>query len=299
MTEPQLGRLLEEALAGGVSITPLPEASQGPRRIRSLAEIVTPCKHLIWFGLGTADPSGRPWPAADLAQLKAAGIGLDDGSRAVTALRSAEARGFALVEESFLAVLLPQDLTQRWHPIWLAIRNAFENRDDPVVLEEAIVQGNADAIPPFALRTAPHRIQRPPKRRPLWTVPGELLRDRTTVSASELQDRLACPLKWVLNYQARIRPSSIAELPSSFQLKGTFCHNVFERVFGSGGALPSVDDAADRVGRIFDERLPLDAAPLAQPGQVTERRKLRAELINAVRVLVWRFEIRRLPHCWN
>ena len=286
ITEPQLSRLLEETLSSGAVVMPFMETFQGPRRVRSLAEIRAPFKRLIWLGLGTEDTTGCRWPTADREQLKSAGIDLDDGSRAVTALRSEEARGFEFVEESFMAVLLPQDLTQRWHPIWLAIRNLLETRDNPVILETVISDGNSEAIAPFTLKTAQYQIQPPPKERPLWTVPKALLRDRTTVSASELQDRLACPLKWVLNYQAKIRPSSIMELPDSFRLKGTFCHSVLERVFGRGGPLPSVDDAADQIGLIFDERLALDAAPLAQPGRASERRKLRAELISAARVLV-------------
>jgi hypothetical protein len=190
------------------------------------------------------------------------------------------------VEDSFLAVLLPQDLTQRWHPIWLAIRNLLETRDDPIVLEKAISEEDTETIAPFVLKTEVYQIQPPPKERPLWTIPKGLLRDRTTVSASELQDRLACPLKWVLNYQARISPSSIVELPDSHRLKGMFCHNVLERVFGKGGALPSIEEAGNLIGCVFDERLPLDAAPLAQPRGASERRRLRADLISAARVLV-------------
>ena len=106
------------------------------------------------------------------------------------------------------------------------------------------------------------------------------------MSASELQDRLGCPLKWVFTYQARLRPGSSAELPSDFQLKGTFCHSVLERLFGNGGELPSIGEASALAAQVFDKRLPLDAAPLAQPDQVLERHKLRMELINATRALV-------------
>jgi hypothetical protein len=190
------------------------------------------------------------------------------------------------VEESFLAVLIPKDLEQRWHPLWLAIRTVLKDCDNPPVLEDLIATNAADAIAPARFAVNEQNIQPPQKPRPIWTLPPGNLRDRTTVSATELQDRLACPLKWVLNYQAKLRPSSIADLPDTHRLKGTFCHSVLERVFGSGGPLPSVTEAADRVRQVFDERLPLDAAPLAQADRLIERQKLRDELLSATRVLV-------------
>ena len=44
--------------------------------------------------------------------------------------------------------------------------------------------------------------------------------------------------------------------------------------------------AVERVRQVFDQRLPLDAAPLAQPDGLIERQKLRDELSGATRVLV-------------
>lgn len=286
VSEPQLARLLDEALSIGIETTPCIEAEGGPMRVRSLAEIVAPCKRLIWLGLGTADAPSCRWTASQLSQLRAAGLDLDDGSRQLKALRSAEANGFASVEESFLAVLIPKDLEQRWHPLWLAIRTVLQDCDSPPVLEDLIAANDGDALAPARFSISEQNIQPPQKPRPLWTLPPGHLRDRATVSATELQDRLACPLKWVLNHQAKLRPSRIADLPDTHQLKGTFCHRVLERVFGAGGPLPSVDEAVARVGGVFEERLPLDAAPLAQADRLIERQKLRDELLSATRVLV-------------
>ena len=286
LTEPQLSRLVEEATSTGVSVAPFMKAFGGPLRVRTLAEIDAPFRRLIWLGLGTADAQAYPWPVTELEKINVAGIDLDDGSRALSALRSAEARGFSRIREALLAILLPQDLVQRWHPIWLVIRTTLEGRDTPTALDDLFAAGEENTIIPFAFGTAESVISPPPKLRPLWHVPAGMLQDRSRVSASELQDRLGCPLKWVFTYQARLRPGSIAELPSDFQLKGTFCHSVLERLFGCGGNLPSIEAATALAAQIFDERLPLDAAPLAQPDQVLERHKLRTELVNATRALV-------------
>ena len=286
VSEPQLARLLEEALSIGIETTPCIEAEGGPVRVRSLAEIVTPFKRMIWLGLGTADAPSCRWTASQLSQMRKAGLDLDDGSRLLSALRSAEARGFSSIEQSFLAVLIPRDLEKRWHPLWLAIRTVLQDRESPPALEDLIATNNGDALAPARFNISEQAIQPSHGPRPMWTIPPGLLRERTTVSATEMQDRLACPLKWVFNHQAKLHPSAIADLPDIHQLKGTFCHSVLERVFGAGGPLPSTAVALEMVRQVFDERLPLDAAPLAQADRLIERQKLRDELLGATRVLV-------------
>jgi ATP-dependent helicase/nuclease subunit B len=288
LSEPQLNRLLEEVLSSGVRVLPFKEAWRGPVRVRSLAEISSTCRRLIWLGVGSGEGFACRWLKSELDELKRVGIDLDDGSRALSAIRSAEARGLARVQDSLLAVFLPRDSELRWHPLWLAIRNELpeEEREHPLVLEELLAHDAHEPIAPFAFETTEVPRLSVPKRGPLWNVPVAFLHDRPTVSASELYDRLACPLKWVLNYQARLKSSPIARLPSDFQLKGNFCHSVLERVFGGGGPLPSIKEALVRVADVFDERLPLDAAPLAQPDQVSERGRLRASLLNATRTLL-------------
>lgn len=289
LSEPQLKRLLDEALSLGIESTPCIEADGGPVRVRSLAEITTPCKRLIWLGLGTADAAVCRWTKSQLSALAAAGLDLDDGSRRLEALRSAEARGFSCVKETLLAVRVPRDLEQREHPLWLSIGAVLQDSESPPALEDLVATNETndiDALAPFLFRINEKTTRQPQKARPVWKVPSGSLRDRTRVSATELQDRLACPLKWVFSHQAKLYKSRIAALPGTHQLKGIFCHGVLERVFGSGGPLPSVDEARARTEQIFDERLPLDAAPLAQAERLDERQRLLDELQNATRVLV-------------
>ena len=292
LSEPQLARLLEEALGRGVKTTSFVEADGGPVRVRSLAEIAGPCDRLIWLGLGMQEASRCRWSTNQLRELREAGIEIDDGSNELASLRSAEVRGFGCVKESVLAVHLPQDLDKRWHPVWLTIRtllSADELEQSPA-FEDLVASGETDFLAPFVFESQETEIEPPQIERPLWNIPASLLADRESVSASELQDRLGCPLKWTFNYQARLRSSPIAELPGDFQLKGTFCHSIFERVFDGGGELPNVDDAVTRVLAAFDERLPLDAAPLAQPNKYFEREQLRSEMENATRVFIGTLE---------
>jgi ATP-dependent helicase/nuclease subunit B len=288
LSEPQLSRLLEEALAKGIEIGTHLEADGGPVRVRSLAEIDGPCERMIWLGVATTNAKGCRWQTNQLLEMRKAGIDIDNGSKVLSSLRSAEARGYCYVTEAFLAVLLPRDLEERSHPIWLAIHGVLKKEGDerPPVLEELVALGDPTILHPFTIKRQHSDFENPQKLRPLWSIPAGLLSDIETVSATELQDRLACPLKWTLNYQAKLRPSSIAELPRDLQLKGTFSHSLLERVFGGGGELPSPDEAAVRVVAEFDHRLPLDAAPLALPHKLVESQRLRGEVENAARVLV-------------
>lgn len=288
LSQPQLARLLEEALSTGVESVGSIQADGGPIHVRSLAEIIDACHRVIWLGLGTGDASACRWSTDQLNALRESGIQLNDGTHALTSLRTAEARGLCFVEDALVAVLLPQDAEKRWHPIWLAIRTALSEsaRDNPPVLENLIQSGDVSSLSPFTFAIESKPVQAPQGLRPVWDIPVHLLTDRETVSATELQDRLACPLKWVFNYQAKLRSSSIAQLPNDFLLKGSFCHKVLEYVFGNGDELSSVDDAVARVEQVFDERLPLDAAPFAQPDKYLDRQKLRKDLSHATRVLV-------------
>jgi ATP-dependent helicase/nuclease subunit B len=288
LSEPQLERLLEEALAKGVEMRPFLQTTDGPIRVRSLAEIDGPCERLIWLGVGMGDATRGRWSADQLRRLREAGVMMDDGIQRLGSLQAAEIRGFSQIRESVLIVTVPQDLEQRWHPLWLALqaRMPKEEREHPLVLEDLIAKGDTAAIEPFGFACEDAEIVPPQKARAIWEIPSALLKERDEVSASELQDRLSCPLKWTLRYQARLYPSPTARLPDDQQLKGTFCHSVLEWALKDTEFLPTVEEAVERVLAMFDERLPLDAAPMAQPGKHAERRRLRGQLEKATRVLI-------------
>jgi len=291
LSEPQLSRLIEEVLSTGVDAVGAIETEGGPIRVRSLSEIVDPCYRVIWLGLGTGDATACRWSTDQLEALRIRGIEVDDGTNSLTSLRTAEARGLCLVENSLLTILLPQDMEKRWHPVWLAVRTILvsEALEHTPVLENLIERDLVSSLEPFTFATESAEVEPPQSIREIWSVDPALLSDRDTVSATELEDRLACPLKWVLRHRANLRPSSIAQLPNDYRLKGSFCHKILEYAFNDGWALPPVEEAVARVERLFDERLELDAAPLAQSDKYRERQSLRRELAHATRVLIGTF----------
>lgn len=303
IAEAQLPRLLD-ATRGVLRHHPRPALAGMPRFASRLSQIHSACDRLVWLGLGTEDPLRCRWTHAERTRLSAAGIELDDGRLALQQLRRAERRGFSLVREQLLAVQLPADDERRPHPLWMQVHSGLTDasgeRLAPVPLERHISlgstpRGKADTgITPWKIETEAHPVFAAAEPPVIWRVDPDLLTDRQRSSASELQDRLGCPLKWTLGYRARLHSSDIGNLPGSFLLKGTFAHQILAEVFceyegetyDAALPLPSSEDAAEQVAALFDERLSRDAAPLAQPAMAADRARLRQELIVSTRVFV-------------
>lgn len=288
LSEPQLNRLLEDVISPGLESQPHRELEGSSIRVRSLAEVSGEVDRLIWLGPVANEAPVSRWSASQYCELKAAGLDVDDGSRALSALRSAETRGFCQIRGSMLVIIPPLGERQRLHPVWISASGRLSrcHRENPPVLEHLIAAGNTADLEPFEVSCGQFSTKLPQPARSLWQIPKELMTERERVSATELEDRLACPLKWVLKHQAGLHRAFTAELPDVRRLKGSFSHSVLERVLGSGGPLPTPDDAVALLRSVFEERLPLDAAPLAQPKRRLDTELLRGELERSTRLLV-------------
>lgn len=285
LTEPQLQRMYDEVVAEGAGIQPYAEAAGGPVWVTSLADVPGPCRVLIWLGLGTEDPPSSRWTTQERRLLAQAGIHLDDGRGVLASVRRAELRGLCCVTESLMALSLPGDEERRTHPLWVRIQGLV--KDEPKSLPlEAEVQSPSGALSPLQVDRTTVTIARPQPPRPLWHIPQLLLQDHNRSSATELENRLACPMKWVFERSARIRPSPMAAIPEDFTLKGSFCHWVMQEVFSDPNLPLDPDQVAQRALACFDRRLALDAAPLSQARCASDRQRLRSQLAGATRVLV-------------
>lgn len=288
LTRPQLLRMLEDVRSSGrVQVHQQAEVG-APWLVTNLADVPPWVEHLVWVGVGVEGPPPSRWTTTDLTALRRAGIDLDDGRRALQVRREAERRALQHVSSTLLVVKLPADEERAAHPLWTRIKTELETDTgeppEPDALRAAIREDT-----PFGAWSVEARevTVAPPTPPPTeWDVPAALLAEPARSSATELESRLACPLRWVLNRSAHVRPSPAARLPNPFRLRGRFAHIVLDDVLGDGGELPDPDEAAGAVVDRFDERVALDAAPLAQPDRLAERRQLRAELEAAVRLLV-------------
>lgn len=291
LSEPQLSRLLEEAQEDTVATPVRQEAAGGPVRIRSLAEIGDSCPRLIWLGLAAEDLRLCHWTSSELAALREGGLEVDEGAIRLQVLRDAERRGFALIRDSLLAVELPGNEEDRSHPLWLQVRGAIGDGEGagevrPIPLDDLFCAEAAGLAEPYTLPPSTFQVVPAQPHRTLWDCSASGDMHRETTSASDLQDRLGCPFKWVLKYVAKIRPGAVASLPDIFTLKGSFCHSVLKAVLESTEELPTADQVRRLVVEQFDSQVALEAAPLAQPSRAGEALEARTNLAAAAARLV-------------
>jgi hypothetical protein len=282
ITEPQLGRLLVSVQEDGIRLRVREPQVAGPRLIRSLAELSTPCERLIWMDTHTGEVPSSPWTAAEEEALKVCDIDVGKEGQLLSHLRAAERAGLMKVKSHFLAIDLASFSETRAHPVWLQCVAAFDKRK-PLILESLISQGARDHVWP--LPVAKLEVQPGQPVRETWKVDAKLLKDRKETSAGDLADRLGCPLKWVFNYAAGLRASPIARLSDEFLLKGNFSHSVLESVFGGKAGPGSAAEAGKRAGEVFDSLVASEAAVFAQPGAARARLELRQQIMAAAREL--------------
>lgn len=288
LTRPQLLRMLEDVRSSGrVQVRHQAEVG-APWLFTNLADLPAWVEHLVWIGVGVESPSPSRWTKTELTILREAGIELDDGRKALQVKRAAERRAFQSLSSTLLVVEVPADEERPPHPLWTRTKTELDSDSDrptePDPLRAAICEdATFGAWSVDALEVAVDTPARPPTE---WDVPADLLTEPTRSSATELESRLACPLRWVLERVAHVRSSPAARLPNLFRLRGRLAHTVLNDVLGEGGELPDPDEAAQAVVDRFEKRVALDAAPLAQPELLAERRQLRQELEGSTRLLV-------------
>lgn len=286
---PQVTQLLRDHQTSGVGSEIYPNLENGPVHVRSLSEIRNPFKCLIWLGVGTNDQSRDLWPKTDKKTLKEiCNFNLPDLLVERQDLRKSEVLGFCKIEKSFLCIQLPSDETQVWHPLWIQIRNMLPKNlaEQPPVLDSVISGSSSENLNPFQPDLEEREIIPPRKAIPLWEFPKGSIIDRDTVSATDLQDKLACPLKWVFSKQLLISSGSISRLPADAKLNGNFCHQVLDLWFTGNPNKTDPEKVAEEVARIFNERLAFDAAPLAQPDNLLKANTLRNQLVQASKTLI-------------
>ncbi len=292
--QPQLERLLQDILGQGAYFTSYPAMANGPTIVNSLADIQSSFQRLIWLGVGTQDSPKSKWSSHHRSLLGEIGIHCDDGSNRLFSQRNAEAAGFSRISDTMLLLGLPQDEELRHHPICQSMRGYIHQHIDkdwePDSMEGIISSCQEHAISPFKLSIKRQNVVHGQPTRPSWDLPSDLIHKRDRSSATELETKVGCPLKWVLNYSAKVRGSDISNLPEGVRLYGNLMHSVLENVFNSpaGRSVNSTEQAIALVEQEFDNRLPLEAANLALPENYGQANDLKAQLTHATRVL---FEI--------
>jgi ATP-dependent helicase/nuclease subunit B len=275
ITEAQLERLLDEVREDASLATPFPAEAGGATFVSSLADVQRGAR-LVWLGTTTPQAPRQPWTPGEVDELARNGIQVSPAARQ-GALRAAEVRGIANACQ--LVVLDVDAVEGARHPVWLRIHGDLVvggRRGAHLPRLEDLVKAGAAGVPTRRADAVRHK-----GTRVLWTHTGPIPQPAYT-SATALEDQVACPLKWTLRYAVGLRPSSTASIPHEGALRGIFAHDMLERVLPPGPP-PTPEEVERRISDLFDPLLNRNAAPLAIPRKISERNRLRREIIAAAR----------------
>jgi len=275
--EAQVQRLLDDVLDERSVMQSHEAQAGGLRTVRSLADVPDGTEDVVWLGT-TTQPAGQcSWTLGEQRALQEAGLRVGDVQAEATARQRAEIRGLCHAKR-LLVVQYPADEAVT-HPIWLQAAACLGDFKAPFV--EDLLAGRCEAPwAPLSREAEPASV---PVARPSWRVP--VVPQVTGDSATSLEARLACPVKWFLHHAVGIRSSPVADIPHSFRLRGTLAHKVLEHVL-EPGELPSREEALRRLEACFEDIVARDAAPLAQPRKLREKQQLYGELRRTLEVLV-------------
>lgn len=283
-------QLLEE-----VSMTSLPlrlteEEAGRCDLVDTPAGLRSPRDTVVWWHCvdGTqASAPLDPWRLREREALQAAGVLLRDTSR-LLACEAAAWRGVLQAAQTRLVLVMPsvaQGTPLNPHPIWdeLVARLAATPADlarvrlsvDDVLHNRRSLTGGKPA------HTAPLLALALPTARPLWQLDAGLISGATDYSATQLDDLLGCPLRWVLRYRAGLRSGWSVSIPKGPLLNGRLGHRLVEELH-LAGLLSDPLAVQEAAGRIFERLLLEEAAVLLRPGMTFELSQLRQQLVASV-----------------
>jgi len=285
--------LLEQVSHGSVVSATVEQADRidhvaSPAALRRARELV-----VWWHCVAGSEwrPAAQTWRETELEALSAAGIVLPNVEDRLTA-ESNSWRQVVLAASDRLLLVVPRFASgepQEPHPIWdeILARVAADDEDVARVTVNArdLVDGR---LGPLAGRPAPELTRydtlRLPDGRPEWALPPLTLDPKASYTATSLESLVGCPLRWVLRERARLRPSSIASIPSGPRLYGTLAHRVVEELFRSG-AFGTQQDLSGDVHTLLRRLIRQEAAVLLRPGMSFELAQLQQQMVESVRKL--------------
>ncbi len=291
ITAPELGRLLYDTLQTGISHEMSCKEQECIHLIGSPAAIFAQAPVVVWWqcvGSSAAVPAKRFWTDNEAKALEQAGCALP--SPADLLLENARAwRRPVLCATEALILVQPEQVfgeVQESHPIW----NEIAMKIAPTEAEQLKVTANTASLlggNKFPIPMVERTRKDFPQGKSSWDIPALHLTPRPIDSPTALEALLGCPLKWTLQYKARLR-ESLQFMPERELLYGTLAHQLVGEYLRSfiGQELPQSDTARTTVTRLFDEQVAAEAATLIKPGMDRERIYVRQTMSRAAGVLV-------------
>ena len=271
----------------------------GPRSVSAAGALLSPVDHVLWWHAAESTVGSAPpafFSTRERAALEGLGVRLQEPLLAIERKEQQWRRLTGLARKSLVLVYAAShgEQVDAPHPLWFMLQQPFaRNAAEPcAALTWPARDADAVAAAGRPRRTSPGRLLRP--RLPLvappftarWQVPGLAGRaPRPTESATSLATLLGCPLRYVLQYQARLRPRRELGLIAGNRLLGIVAHDVLAEhlaahpVAAAENALDA--DLRERFANAFANVATL----LRVPGMDRERAEVEALTTRAAKAL--------------
>lgn len=274
----QLQKLVAQVTANGTD-NPLWPAEVGAGQVvNNPGAVLESVERVIWSPLVMpALPGNDPWSRSELRALQAAGVILPSVSERLEEVAASWLRP-VLAAQTQLVLVLPPPGTEV-HPIWQMI-GAVVDQPQVLALERLLESLPGEAMVPVTPLPLPA-----PKR--WWQLPdGVSVNMRPKESFSSLEKLLFNPYQWLLQYPARLQPSSIINLSNDFRMLGNLAHGLVEQFFLHPNAL-SMSVSAFHVwfDDAFQTLVDQEGAVLHTPGRRADLEEFRYRLLRSMQSL--------------
>jgi hypothetical protein len=302
VTRAQLDRMLDSVTVGGY-IADEPQASPWTP-VDHPGQIFGGADSIIWWGFvdSTKQISSNPWTESELVQLAEYGVELDSPAAGIA--REANSWRRPVLFGRKLTILKPRTVAGKpvaAHPFYHEIVEHFDKAPKQVrakLSHQADLIYRHPSVNTFGLSLARQQVKliALPQPRYHWTIAPNTIA-RSEESPSSIERMLGCPLSWLLQYVAKLRPGMVSSMRDSEQMSGLLAHAVVAELLpilkGTGvdqtggtreGRLEG-NSAREEIGTLaetlFDDLCPKIAAPLLMPGKSLERTRLRRAIKDA------------------
>jgi len=229
---------------------------------------------IIWWGCENySSPKKAPWSKKEIAELESESVHLWLSNNRLQLLAEQWLKPIYSADKQLLIVLHPEQ--SQHHPIMDNIAGVSENWpvvncEKDLLSQSSLIFGDSKVNTKSISHTV-EQIDLPAPAR-WWQLPEDVkLPKRDRESFSSLDQFINSPYQWVLNYQARLRVSSISEISDGNLLKGSLAHKLFEDYFNEHTEIKT-SSAKLRKWSInkLDELLETEGSVLLMPGRQSE-----------------------------
>lgn len=252
--------------------------------------VAGPADIVIWWNFTRAAaeyPARLALTPNERACLAEQGILLPDVSSAAQSLGQRWRRPLEQAQQALLLVCPYYDSQGEPaypHPLW----DELEGKTHPPQLLQRLMVRQPVPLPGCTPQCSSLSGLHLPRAQTLYKVARGLIQAREVESVSGLECLISCPLRWVLQYVAQIRPAPSCRLSAGEKLVGELVHFIIAQLLQliQQGEAISAEQASERAGQLFDDLAPQYAAPLFMPGNDNWRARARIHTAASAQALV-------------